>query len=364
MKILHVIESLEIGGAEMFVINLVNQMPKEYEQSICCIKKIGPLENRLSRDIRVFCLNKKEGNSLSVPFRLAKIIRHGGYDVVHSHNWGVLIESLVGGRLGGARCIIHTAHGIMEHYSKNKIKKHLRKIAERVMAFFLDKLVTVSDQLRGQIISDLSISSKKIMTVYNGVICRDDSKHIIKNNNMVTLVSVGRMVPVKNYQMLIKAFKIAEEKCSIPIRLIFVGDGPERKRLEQIKDDMKLGEKVIFYGYRDDTEKIMCESDIFVNSSFYEGISIAILEAMKESIPVIATSVGGNKEIIEDNFSGLLVPNNDAEKFSKAIVELVNDFEKRKRIGQNSKVIVSNRFNLNKTLDDYARLYNGIVNSR
>jgi L-malate glycosyltransferase len=361
MKILHVIESLEVGGAEMLVVNLINEMPKKYQHAVCCVKKVGALSKRLPNDVKIYCLNKHEGNSLSTPFQLARIIRKNHYDVVHSHNWGQIIEAVIGGKIGGAKCIIHTAHGVMGHYSGNIIKRKTRKLSEGLISRFADKIVTVSDYLRVQIISNLSISPDNIMIIYNGVICKEKDRHIDNKNPTLTLVTVGRMVSVKNYPMLLRAFRMAKNKCSVPMRLLFIGDGPERNVLEQLKDELELDDSVIFYGFRDDVEKFLLESDIFVNSSFYEGISIAILEAMKESIPVIATSVGGNKEIITHNLSGMLVPDNDAEKFSEAIITLANNFEERKRIGEHGKALVIEKFNINKTVDSYRNLYESVI---
>lgn len=357
MKILHVIESLEVGGAEMLVVNLINEMPNDYNQAVCCIKKIGQLSNKIKKNVKIYCLNKNEGNSLIVPLQIAKIIRNNKFDVVHSHNWGHFPETFLGAKIGGAKVIVHTAHGAMEHYSKNIIKKKLRMFIESIVSIFIDKIIAVSDSLRSKIINDLFISKNKVVTIYNGVNFKAiDHKHK-KCKSELLLVTVGRLVQVKNYKMLIRAFAIAKKRCKYNIRLIFVGDGPERNNLEIECDSYNLNNNLIFYGFCDEVDKILSESDIFVNSSHYEGISLAIIEAMKFSLPVIATSVGGNNEIISDGFSGILIPDNDVERFSDAIICLANDKKKRSIIGRNGREKAFNKFNFEKTKRNYIILY-------
>ena len=111
MRILHIIESLEFGGAEKVVISLANSMAGTHEIAICCVKTIGALGPEVDRRINVLCLNKGEGNDYLLPFRLARIIRRDVYDVVHTHEWGVFLEGGLAGFLARTPVLIHTAHG-------------------------------------------------------------------------------------------------------------------------------------------------------------------------------------------------------------------------------------------------------------
>jgi sugar transferase (PEP-CTERM/EpsH1 system associated) len=361
MKILHVVESLEMGGAEMVAVNLINSMREEHDLIVCCIKKEGPFVKRIACNIPIFCFDKGEGNDVKIPFRLAKIIRQNRIDVVHSHHWGVFCEAAWGGRMGGAKTIIHTAHGDLSHFSSNCLKKKVRRITERVSAILVDKIVTVSEYIRAQILSELSISPRKIMTIYNGI---DTTNGVLPNfqkeaeeRNELTLVTVGRLSTVKNYKMLLKAFKLAQDMTSLSMRLIFVGDGPEKVILEGLADRLRIANRVSFLGFRNDVERILASSDIFVLSSHYEGISMAILEAMRAGLPVIATSVGGNVESVKDEHTGVLVPDNDHGKFSEAIVKLASDSEKRKCLGLNGIRHVKETFNLKNSVKNYLNVY-------
>lgn len=364
MKILHVIESLEVGGAEMVVVQLANQMAISHDVSVCCVKKVGPLQERLSDRISVCCLHKKEGNDFRIPLAIASHVKAESFDVVHSHNWGVFFDSVLGARFGGARSIVHTAHGNFLPYPNSmsgKIKKHIRRAMDKFASFFLDELVTVSSYIRGQIIGFLGLDPKKISTIYNGIALNDFGRNVNsdqrQNNGEIVFTAVGRLASVKNYPMLIRAFAVAQEQTETKLKLWFVGDGPERKDLERLTTQLGIIDSVTFMGFKDNIKEILLDSDVFMLTSHYEGVSIALLEAMATGLPVIATSVGGNVEVVVDKQSGILIPDNDIKNCVAAMVKMANDEILRRDFGNNASERVGQIFNLDNTVHKYLAIY-------
>lgn len=362
--VLHIINSLETGGAENVVVNLVNNLNSNLNLYVCCLEKIGVLSDKITADIPIYCLNKKNGNDYSIPFSLAKLIRHNRIDIIHSHNWEVFCEAVWAKKLSNATALIHTAHGNLDlHYSKNKYKKLLRHYVESMLMYDVDLVLAVSHIIKTQILSSFSLPRGKVLTIHNGVPC--PVPRPVKQNKAhpecVNLISVGRLSPVKNYPMMIKAFDLAQKRVTVPIQFNIVGDGPEKQNLEDLVEKMALKDKVFFLGYRGDVEILLTQQDIYLNGSHYEGISLGILEAMNAGIPVIATSVGGNVETIENETHGMLVPDNNVDIMAEKIIELVEDPAKRKTYGTNGEKRIEEEFNLDTNIQQLIQCYQDVL---
>lgn len=360
MRILHVIESLEFGGAEKVVVDLTQAMLDRAEVDVCCVKREGDLVARLDPRIRLHCLHARDGNDWRVPLRLAHMIRTGKYDVVHSHSWGVFLESALAALLARAPCLVHTIHGNYLEYPPglaSRIKMGLRHLAERLMAYRHDRIVTVSDSIQHYVRRDVGLPQSRLTTIHNGIPCSAPHRPRPPAPT-VTFMTVGRLAGIKNHAMMLRAFATVA-RTQPAVRLCIVGDGPERARLEAMVREQGIAGSVDFAGFRNDVTALLAQTDVFLMSSHHEGISIAILEAMCAGLPVIATRVGGVPETVRHGVTGLLVADNDEQAMVQAMQGLVASEPERRRLGEGGKALMHREFSIETTADRYYQIYLG-----
>jgi glycosyltransferase involved in cell wall biosynthesis len=169
--------------------------------------------------------------------------------------------------------------------------------------------------------------------------------------------TAGRLDPVKNLGLLLHAHAISRERVA-DAHLVIVGDGPERAALEQRAADLGITASVTFAGYRADVRSLMAAFDVYVNCSLYEGVSLTILEGMAAALPVVATAVGGNPEVVIDQETGYLVPPH-AGAVADAIVRLAHQPRLRRQLGHAGRWRVLRHFALARMVDQYAAIYFG-----
>ncbi|MEO8152860.1 MAG: glycosyltransferase [Rhizobacter sp.] len=355
MKVLHVIETLDFGGAEKVVVDLVSATSDRCQPAICCTKHTGELAQRLDPSIRVFSLDAPEGNDFSVPWKLKRLVREHGFDVMHSHLWGVFLESALAARMAGVP-LVHTVHGNYAAYGsswKARTKLALRHGLERVAARWHRRIVAVSHSIQGYVVDNIGIAKRHVETVHNGIDTRPLPTAPRQGN---TFITVGRMAPVKNQGMMIRAFaRVLQTRPDA--RLQLVGDGPDRASLEALVAKLCISANVEFLGFRNDVGGLLAAADVFLMSSRYEGVSIAILEAMRAELPTVGTRVGGIPETVEHDRSGVLVADDDEAAFADAMLALLQDPARRTALGQAAAQRQREAFSLEGAAQRYLQIY-------
>ena len=359
MRVLHIIESLDFGGAEKIVVSLANGMADTHAVAICCVKRVGVLGAELDQRIQVFCLDKAEGNDFLLPLRLAALIKKNNFDIVHTHNWGVFLEGGLAGTLAGVKLLLHTVHGPYTDYPsswRSRIKLVLRHFLERLLSRRFYRIVAVSDAIREYIEKTIRIEAERLLTIHNGIPATDLRLATRAQGTNVTFMTVGRLAVIKNHTMMLRAFgEIA--KTNAQARLIIVGDGPERARLEDIIKENHLEDKISLLGFRADIDNLLRAADIFLLTSHYEGISIALLEAMRAGLPTIGTAVGGMSEIVRDGVTGVLVADDDHIALAKAMIRLADSPTSCAEMGKQAYAYFIKEFSLATMLSRYQNLY-------
>ena len=358
MRVLHVIESLDFGGAEKIVVSLANGMAESHEIAICCLARIGVLGAELDKRIQVFCLDKGEGNDYLLPLRLARLIRKHRFDVVHTHNWAVFLEGGLAALLAGTPVLLHTVHGPYADYSPSplsRLKIAARHMLERFVARKCYRIVTVSDAIRDYIEKTIHIPAERLLTVHNGVPAAAKPPERPPRDT-VTFMTVGRLAVIKNHEMMLRAFDAVARK-NPKVRLVIVGDGPERAKLEEWIGRRRLEDKASLRGFRPDIDSLLAEADIFMLTSRYEGISIALLEAMRSGLPAICTAVGGIPETVIDGKTGVLVAPDDHAALTQAMTTLAESKTRRDEMGRQGYDYFIGEFSLATMLSRYQRLY-------
>jgi len=367
IKVTQIIHSLNPGGLENGIINLVNNMDDfKFENTICCLTQGGDFEKRLNKNIKVSKMFKKPGNDYQLYIKLIKYLKEIKPTIVHTRNWAGM-DGIIAAKMARVPIIIHGEHGfeITDLISQNKKRKFIRKL---VLSTIVDKIVTVSKNLKNRLINEIKIKPEKIIHIPNGV---DTNKFNIykkeftrkkfgfKKEDFIIGI-VARLDPIKNHKILISAFK--EIVKNYPqTKLIIVGDGPLREELKEKSYQLGINNKVIFMGERNDVPEILKTFDVFVLPSLNEGMSNTILEAMATGIPVIASNVGGNPELVIDGETGFLFPTNDVESLVQKIKTYILYPELKQKHGYNARKRVEEEFSLDQMVRRYEELYLELV---
>lgn len=371
-KIVHLVYSYGTGGLERVIANLINYTQSEHVQHVIITQKPEfSFASALSYEIPMYCLHKKEGKDLASHIRLFKLLRKISPTVLHTYNFGT-IEYHPIAKLAGVKRLIHAEHGRESSY---KTVSHPQKyiLFRRAILPFLDYFVIVSNDLYDWSEKKLHVRKKKLKLIYNGIdlnrFCRQETglengqlKSV--NNKGLTFITVGRLVDVKNHQMLIDAFKLATEQSDVLANaaLSMVGDGPNHADLQEQINHSGLSGQVTLLGNRTDVAELMLTSDVFLLSSKYEAQPMTVLEAMACQLPVIAPDVGGLGFLIEDGKNGKLVKPNDPQSMANALIEFAQQFDIVKEYGKAGRALVEKHFSVEAMSNQYLYLY-GVTNT-
>jgi sugar transferase (PEP-CTERM/EpsH1 system associated) len=372
--ITHVIYRLGVGGLENGLINLINQMPPEkYRHSIICLTESTQFSEGLKdKNVQIIELHKKEGQDWRSFITFYQQLKQLKPDIIHTRNLAAL-EYQLPAFLAGIKHRIHSEHGwdVFDPDGNNKKYQWLRRLLQPLIKVF----IPLSWHLQDYLIKKIKISENKIRRICNGV---DTQKFYPAKKNQRFLIdcplsfdekkvfigTVGRMHGVKDQMTLVKAFITLMQKhteLSDQINLILIGDGPLKQEATELLEKHQLLQNVWLPGARRDIAEIMRSFDIFVLPSQAEGISNTILEAMATGLPVIATEVGGNTELIKAGETGLLVPPSNPELLAKAILALVINKQKRLELGKNAHQSILDNFTIQVMVNNYTAVYDSVL---
>ena len=364
---MQIVRTLATGGTETVVRRLVLGLdPSRFHQTICTF-----VEAPGAQPPGTICLGRAPNEAAFLVPQLAQLFRRERPDIVHSRNWAT-IEAVLAAKLAGIHVVIHSEHG----RDVNTLGRQpwRRRLLRRISYACADRVFCVSEELREHYCEQLAINSRSLDVIPNGVDVErffPNPKERLERRARLgvapgTLVvgSVGRLDPVKDYVTLIRAADAALVK-GVDLRLIIVGDGPQRIALEtELRGRPGLAQRTVLVGEVNNVASWLNVFDIFVLPSLTEGMSNTLLEAMAVGIAPIATSIGGNKEVVEDGRSGLLVKPRDADGISDFLVQLSRDDERRRQLGSNAREHVVKHFSIDRMLRRYEEMYSGLMQLR
>jgi glycosyltransferase involved in cell wall biosynthesis len=359
MKIAHVIDSMEVGGAETLVLQ-ISRLQRELgdDPSVYAIAALGPLGEQMRKE--GFVVRANVGNHLPDSARnLFRILQELQPDVVHVHNPTPTIYAALAARMAGVPSIVSTRHSLVA-----PPRKLVMELKYAVAARFCDWIVGICDATATNVKSLHTISARKIVRVYNGAVplTRVAKEHQPPKSGF-TLLYVGRLAAVKNHSLLLNAFRIALS--SMPeLRLWMVGDGIERNTLEHLAGELGITAEVTFWGQQLDVAPFFSAADIFVMSSKSEGLPMSLLQAFSLGLPAIVTDVGGMAEVVRLANAGYAVAPERPAEMAAAILRLAGGNVERELFSLNAEAAFHARFTLRAMVDAYAELYRNTPRAR
>lgn len=276
-------------------------------------------------------------------------------DILHTHSSKTGLLGRLAGRLAHVPLIIHTVHGYPFHPFQPFVVRRFYMMMEKIAARFCDKVVFMNKTELNMSIGTGLCKQSQAVFIPNGVNIPEESKVYNDKASVITVGSVGRFCKQKNSMMTIRAAIEACEKEN-RLRFIFVGDGELYESVYREVEKNHLQERILLPGWQSDSKKWLQEMDIFLLYSNWEGLSLAILEAMSIGLPILCSDIKGNNELVEDT-NGILIPPNRQDILENILVSLPKNYERFAKWGAQSRKKCLEVFNMKQFIDGYEDLY-------
>jgi sugar transferase (PEP-CTERM/EpsH1 system associated) len=373
LRVLHVIDRLGVGGTEHGIVKVIQGLSGDgFEHHICTVRgfdenfaRTHGLENQ------TFVAGRPNSGFQFLLGGLARIMRAFQPHIVHSRNWGA-IEAVPAARLARVPVAIHSEHGYEVDMLAGLPRR--RRIIRRAVYAAADFVFTVTEELRAYHARQAWLSPERIGVLRNGVDTsrfaprpgerQENRRRLGFAGNEIVVGTVARMVSIKDHATLLQAAEILAGR-GVPVHLLLVGSGPELSRHQEfVAASPRLSGRVTFVGSATDVPALLNAMDVFVLPSLSEGMSNTLLEAMASSLPVVATRVGGNPELIEDERSGWLFKPGDVADLAARLERLAMDSDLRHLMGQDARLRVVQHFSLEGMINGYRDLYLNLARKR
>jgi len=369
MKILHIISSGGMYGAEAVILNMSRTLNAGSHSSI-----LGVFSNSANPNLQLNEVAIQQGLEsnlipckgqidLTVPASIRELAARTKADIVHAHGYKADLYAWFAMR-GSATPLVSTCHT----WYDNDLLVSLYGMADRLVLRSYAAVVAVSDEVRQRLLK-AGVGKDKIHMVRNGIDLRpfNSAAPSLKQNldpgNPPIIGLIGRLANEKGVDLFLRA--AARVLTEIPsARFVVVGEGPDRDKLESLIDELNIRESCTMLGRRDDMPSVYASLDIMVSSSRQEGLPMAILEGMASSLPLIATPVGEVPTVVIDGRTGVLTPSEDIESLTANIVKLLRNPAQRERLGAAARNLIEAEYSAERMTADYLRVYQAAVTSR
>lgn len=375
--VVHVIHRLATGGLENGLVNIINRTPPgRYRHAILCLTDAGPFAGRITRDgVSIVSLRRRPGHSFGLYLAIWSVLRRLRPDLVHTRNLAALEAQIPAFFLPGVSRV-HGEHGRdMFDLAGTNRKYNLLRRAVRPL---VQRYIPVSRDLAGWLVEVVGANPGRVRQIYNGVATevffprRGERPDLAPAGFLpeaqaadpLVVGTVGRLAEVKDQVTLVRGFAAlvrARPDWRPRLRLVVVGDGPCREKITAAVRQEGIASLVWMTGDRDDVPELLRLMDLFVLPSLGEGISNTLLEAMATGLPLIATRVGGNPELIDEGRNGLLIPPAEPEALARAIAAYAADAVLMRRHGAAGRAKVMERFRWDRCVEQYLAVYDELL---
>lgn len=343
LRVVHVIHRLALGGTEYNVVKLVNRLDRARFTPTLCSLGTAEADTRplLAPDVPLWEFDRRRGKDFRLIHLLARRLRAERIDVVHSHNWSTFFYTVIAARLAGTPVVIHGEHGLeVDNLAEDARRLFLRQLLSRGTDHFTGVSREICERIRSW-----GVPPERITFLPNGVDLSRFGRPFDRASIRAELgigaadpvvTTIGAFRPIKDFTTLARAFGIVHRRHPSAWLLIVGADGLDRFPKLMDAEAAGLGPaagRIRHLGLRLDTPEILSITDVYVNSSLYEGMSNTLLEAMASRRPVVATAVGGSPDLVREGENGYLVPPNDPDALAGGIGRLIENPETARAFG-------------------------------
>jgi glycosyltransferase involved in cell wall biosynthesis len=366
MRVCHLVSGDLWAGAEVQAYSLIKGLSKLEGILVEVITfNEGILSSKLRKDgISLDIVPESETNVISMIQKIVSILWNKKTDILHTHGFK---ENFIGG-IAAKLCLLKAV--VRTHHGQAMLKsKGLNGWIEKINAHLLTKHhISVSEDLR-EFLKKNGYEQSKITMIHNGIdFERMDlgkgsdflRKDFNIGENITVIGTIGRMEAIKGHKYFIEGAGLILEK-EKNVCFVIVGDGALMEEMRNYAEKLNITQQIRFAGFRHDSLNCLNMFDIFALTSLHEGIPITLLEAMSLGKPIVATNVGGIPEVIENNYSGVLIPPEDPYSFAEACVRLANDSSLRERLSVKARAEVRRRFSLETNILQTIQLYKSLI---
>jgi sugar transferase (PEP-CTERM/EpsH1 system associated) len=369
----HVIYRLGTGGMENGLVNLINRTPAgRYRHAVICLTDADRFADRIVlSDVPVIALGHAGGHSFLLYWHLWRALRRLRPSIVHTRNLAALEAQVPARLIPGVHCV-HGEHGRDVFDLKGTNRKY--NLLRRAIRPLVHRYIAVSRDLAQWLTDTVRVAPQRVRQIYNGV---DPERFRPRQGARPALApagflprdalvvgTIGRLAEVKDQLGLVRAFaRLLRERPEWRdrMRLVLVGDGPQRDSIESAIAEEGIASLVWLAGDREDVPELLRMLDLFVLPSLGEGISNTVLEAMASGLPVIATRVGGNPELVEEGVTGTLVDEGDPLALAQAIAAYLADQRLLALHGAAGRARVAKCFQWDRCVETYLGVYDELL---
>jgi glycosyltransferase involved in cell wall biosynthesis len=391
LNVMHIISDLDIGGAQEVVRTLVEYMAADECTPVVCTFKDGPLRQDIEQlGIKVELLPGRRYSIVALPFfiidmiriwkSLAALVRKHNIDVVQTHILRSLDFLVLLLRYNtDLRVVLWTFHNASFELTADKLprykwlrapKNYSHRLLYRLASRLVGGFIAVSDKVEKAMLQTIGPIQDKITVICNGVDVKRYHRPVDKigvrdqlglkaDADLISVVAT--LKEQKGHRYLVEALPSIVPQHP-DLHVLFIGDGELREELQAQVERLNLGDHVHFLGNRSDVPELLAASDLFVLPSLWEGLPMALLEAMASGLPIVATEVSGTVQAMIPNETGILVPPGDAQQLAQAIEQLFSDPAQAQAMGAAARRRVQEEFSAQKQADEHLALYRHLLN--
>lgn len=364
MKILHIISSGGMYGAEAVILNMSRTLNEGLHRSM-----LGVFSNSAHPNTQLQDAAAKEGIAAhpiacegqvdrAVPGRIRALVQQTGADVVHAHGYKADVYAYFALR-GSRTPLVSTCHT----WYDNDLAVRIYGAVDRFVLRSYAGVVAVSEDVRRRLLKS-GVAASRIRLIQNGIDLRPFAlPHTQEPDHPLRVGLVGRLAPEKGVDLFLQA--AAGVLAELPsTQFSVVGDGPDRVKLEVLIESLGISGHAALLGRCDTMPAYYASLDVLVSASRQEGLPIALLEGMASRLPLVATAVGAVSAIVRDGRTGLMVPAEDIDALKNAMITLLRDSALRARYGEAAQQLVADEFSSQRMTQDYLQLYEDVVSTR
>lgn len=384
IRLLHLVQGLGMGGAEVLLFQHIRALGiQKYDHYVYYFSADGPVREKIET-LGVPVHAGKRMASIKQPIRfiicllslvrdLMRFIKGNHIQFIQSHLGHANRLAVAVGKLSGVPTFptVHSTMSFVDRRTKWDLRVYILKAVDAVIYRFADQILAVSQEIKEIVLQEFRLKDSKVMVLKNGILLEDSvsksenlEREFPHSENKLKIIAVGRLVPLKGFDILVKATAEVLKQDLKDFLILIVGDGEERARLEKLIREMEIENYIKLLGIRHDVIGLMKASDIFAIPSRYEGLSIAMIEAMACDLPIIASDAPGLKTYIVHGKNGLLFPVDNHKAMAKCILRLIEDRDMRIRLSHGARESFEKEFDMQKNIKPLDLLFQEYVTIR